>query len=411
MVGVNHSTTPITIREKIAISSEGLCDALSQLRSYVKHGVVLSTCNRTEIYTVDNQDYPAVKASLEFMKSRGEISDDDLLKYANISKGEDAAEHLFRVAGGLESMTVGEFEILGQVKQALDTAEQAGMVDLPLRHAFHSAIRTGRRVRNETGISKNVLSVSSVAVDLATRIVGNLKGCKMLIIGAGEAGRLVAKVATERGVAKIVIANRTKETAQALAVMLHGTPTDLYHLADELSTANIVVTCAAAPHRILDVGHIEEAIKKRPESPMVIIDIAVPRNVAPEVAKIKNVFLYDIDDLTAISDSNRKQRETEIQHAEKVVASELHKFVSWWQVLEVRPVVKALLSKAEDIRSTQLNRTLKELTPLTSDELESLEAMTKSIVNKILKEPVYYLTTNGNGKYCHTVHEMFQLDK
>ena len=313
LVGVNHQTAPITIREKVAISAEKLCDSLSLLRSYIPQGVILSTCNRTEIYVIDSDGCNAEKASLEFLKSQMNVSDADLLRYVYVSKDREAAEHLFRVASGLESMIVGEFEVLGQVRQALEVAEKAGMVNLPLRHAFHSAIRTGRRVREETGISKNALSVSSVAVDLAADIVGDLTRCKMLVIGAGEAGRLVAKVARERGISQMVIASRTKERAQALATELHGTPIDLSNLSDELRSADIVVTCAGAPHRILDVSHMEEAMRKRPDLPLVIIDIALPRNVEPEVGRIRNVFLYNIDDLTEISNLNRKQREAEIQ--------------------------------------------------------------------------------------------------
>lgn len=410
LVGINHNSAPITIREKVAISTEKLCDSLSLLRCYVPHGVILSTCNRTEIYTVDNEEYHAEKASLDFMKARANVPDDSLLQYVYVSKDKAAAEHLFRVASGLESMIVGEFEVLGQVKQALEIAEKAGMVNLPLRHVFQNAIRTGRRVRSETGISKNALSVSSVAVDLAANIVDNLRKSKMLVIGAGEAGRLVAKVARERGASQIIIASRTRERAQALAAKLHGIPIGLNSLPDELRSANIVVTCAGAPHRILDVRRVEEVMKSRSESPMVIIDIAIPRNVEPEVAQIKNVFLYNIDDLTELSNSNRKQREAEIHRAEEIITGEVNKFISWWQVLEVRPVVSALMSMAEEIRSAQLNRTLKKLPPLSLEQRESLEAMTRSIVSKIFKEPVQYLKVSGNGNHCEMIKELFQLN-
>jgi len=410
LVGVNHNTAPITIREKVAINAEKLRDSLSLLRSYIQHGVILSTCNRTEIYAVESGDCRAEEASLEFMKARANVFDDSLLRFVYIGKDKAAAEHLFRVASGLESMIVGEFEVLGQVKQALETAEIAGMVNLPLRHVFQNAIRVGRRVRSETGISKNALSVSSVAVDLAAGIVGNLKKCKMLVIGAGEAGRLVAKVAKERGASQIIIASRTKERAQDLAVKLQGIPIGLNSLTDELSSANIIVTCAGAPHRILDRRRAEEAMKKRPELPMVIIDIAIPRNVEPEVAQIRNVFLYNIDDLTEISDSNRKQREAEIHRAEEIISGEVNKLVSWWQVLEIRPVVSALMSRAEGIRSIQLNKTLRRLPPLSAEQRESLESMTKSIISKILKDPIQYLKANGNGDYCQMVKELFHLN-
>jgi glutamyl-tRNA reductase len=211
----------------------------------------------------------------------------------------EATKHLFRVASGLESMIVGEYEVLGQVRQALETAEKVGTVNLTLRQAFHSAVRTGRRVREETEISKNALSVSSVAVDLAAGVIGDLRNCRMLVIGAGEAGRLVARVARERGVSKIVIASRTKGRAQALASALHGVPTDLSDLTNELEAANIVVTCAGAPHWILDFHKIDKVMRNRPHLSLVVIDIALPRNVEPKVGNIPNVFLYNINDLTA----------------------------------------------------------------------------------------------------------------
>ena len=195
LVGINHQTAPVTIREKVAISTKKLHDALLMLRNHISGGIILSTCNRTEVYTVDGDDSHAEKASLDFLRARIEIPDSALLQYVYLLKDKAAVEHLFRVASGLESMIVGEYEVLGQVGHALEVAEEARMVNLPLCHIFRSAIRTGRRVREETGISRNALSVSSVAVDLAVKTVGNLMGCKMLVIGTGEAGMLVARAA------------------------------------------------------------------------------------------------------------------------------------------------------------------------------------------------------------------------
>jgi glutamyl-tRNA reductase len=309
-------------------------------------------------------------------------------------------------------MIIGEFEVLGQVRHALETAEKARMVNLPLRNMFQSAIRTGRRVREETGISKNALSVSSVAVELATKAVGDVARRKILIIGAGEAGKLVAKAAKERGASNIVVTSRSHERASSLAAALDGTSVSLNNLTSELINSNIIVTCAGAPHRILDFCRVEEAMKNRQELPLVIIDIAVPRNVEPTVGQINNVFLYNIDDLTEISESNRKQREGEIQNTSEIIAAEVANFVSWWQALKVRPVVSALMAKAEDIRRAQLNKTLKKLNGLSDEERHRLEAMTKSIVTKILKDPIYCLKANANDdiNYGELVVELFQLN-
>ncbi len=411
LVGINHSTAPITVREKVAITAEQLHSSLSLLRHCISCGIILSTCNRTEVYTTDSDSLRAEAASINFLKAHLNMPDSDWCQHIYARKDEAAVEHLFRVAGGLDSMIIGEFEILGQVKHAFEMAEKARMVNLPLRHMFQSAIRTGRRVREETGISRNALSVSSVAIDLAAKIVSDLKSCKMLVIGAGEAGRLVAKAAKERGISQIVVTNRSQETASALAAALGGITVTLNNLIDELSTSHIAVTCTGAPHWILDFRCVEKAMRTHPEFPLVIIDIGVPRNVEPTVGQINNVFLYNIDDFTEISNRNRQQREDEIQKAMGIIATEVDRVTSWWQALEVRPIVSALMKKAEYIRRRQLNRTLTKLHNLSDEERDSLEAMTKSIVTKILKDPIYHLKANANNKkdYTEMVRELFQL--
>ncbi|MFC2007605.1 glutamyl-tRNA reductase [Chloroflexota bacterium] len=412
LVGINHRTAPIAIREKAAIRTEELHDTLSLLGDYMPHGIILSTCNRTEIYSIDTDGRHAEEASLSFLKAHLNTADNDLYQYLYVFKDETAVEHLFHVASGLDSMIIGEFEVLGQVRKALSAAEKARLADLRLRHLFQSAVRTGRRVREETGISKNALSVSSVAVDQASRIIGDLNNCQILVIGAGEAGRLVAKAAKDRGVSRIVVASRTEESASALAAELGGKPASMNNLEEEMSTCNMVVTCADAPRSILDTGIVEDVMLNRPELPMVIIDIAIPRNVAPAVAQINNVFLHNIDDLTQISGANRQQREGEIRQSDEIVADELARFISWQHDFEVRPVVRALTKKAEKIRTSQLNSTLKKLRLVSDEDRHSLEMMTKAIVSKILQNPIQYLKTQGNtnGDYAEIIDELFQLD-
>jgi len=413
LLGVNYQTTPIAIRERAAISAEKLEYSLHLLRSYLPQGIILSTCNRTEVYTTNRDTRRAQEACLDFLKAYTDMPRANLRQHLYLSSDREAIEHLVRVASGLDSMVVGEFEVLGQVRHALEVAEKAGMVNLPLRHVFQSAIRAGRRVRQETGISKSAVSTSSVAVDLAASVVGDLRHSKIIVIGAGEAGRLVVKVARERGASHIAVASRTKERSSALAAALGGTAFSLANLVEELGTANIVVTCAGAPERILGVPHVEEAMKRRPELPLVLIDIAVPRDVEPAVKQISNVYLYNIDDLTEISSTNLKQRQGEIEKATQIMAAEVGKLVSWWQALEVRPVVGTLMSQAEKIRVAQLKRTLKRLRPLSEEELASLEAMTKSIVTKILRSPIQYLKANKDDDrdYAEMVSKLFQLDE
>ena len=412
VVGVNHSTTPIEIRERLAVSNDHISNALSLLRKYVPQGLILSTCNRIEVYSV-TEDSGSSKPSTDFLKAWANITDTDLSQYIYCHQNEAAVKHLFCVASGLDSMIIGEFEILGQVRQSLEEAKNANMVKHPLQNLFHQAIRVGRQVREKTGISRNALSISSVAVELAARAIGDLTRCKALVIGTGEAGRLVAKALKERGIAQITTTSRSYEKASDLAKALGGSSVDIGSLGQELTNCDIAISCTGAPHLILDLKTLENAMFARSNHPMVIIDIAVPRDVEPDVRHISNVFLYDIDDFTHISELNRKQRETEIKKAMKIVESEVKRFTSQWQVLEVEPVIGSLTKKAEGIRQKQLDMTLKKLRHLSTDEQESLETMTKAIVQKILHDPIQSLKKNTleRDDYIKLVTELFQLDK
>ncbi|MBI2868660.1 MAG: glutamyl-tRNA reductase [Chloroflexi bacterium] len=410
LTGINHNTAPIALREKAAAGSEQLPAYLQALSAFVPHGVVLSTCNRTEIYTADAGGDDAETGCLEFLKARLGIDGDELCRHLYVRRDREVAGHLFRVACGLESMIIGEHEVLGQVGQSLAVAEKRGMVNLPLLHLFQSAVRAGRQVRRETGISRNALSISSVAIDLAAKKVGRLDACRLLVIGAGEAGALAARVARERGVKQIVIASRTRERASALASELDGTPVDLSELPARISEADIVVTCAGAPHRLVSPAQIETAMKGRAGRPLVIIDIALPRNVTPEVGRLDSVFLYNIDDLTGVSSLNRRQRAEAVHLVEEIIGREVEKFVAWQHDYELRPVLGALMSKAESIRHAQLEKTLKKLPPLSDEQRENLEAMTKSIVTRILKDPVEYLKNHSNSGHPEMVSELFRLN-
>lgn len=412
VVGVNHSTTPIEIRERLAVSSTRVPDALSLLQKYVSQGLILSTCNRTEVYAIPKSD-DSSQPSIDFLKAWANISNDDLSPYIYCYHSEEAVEHLFRVASGLDSMIIGEFEILGQVNQSLEEAKKARMVDHPLRNLFHQALRVGRQVREKTGVSKNALSVSSVAVALAAKAIGDLHRCKALVIGTGEAGRLVAKALKERGIAQITTTSRSYDKASTLAEALGGNAVDIGSLGRELATCDITISCTGAPHIILDLKSVENAMQVRSNHPLVIIDIAVPRDVEPQVGQINNVFLYDIDDFTHLSELNRKQREAEIKKAMGIIEAEVKIFTSWCQAMEAKPVVSSLVRKAEAIRQRQLDMTLKKLRNLSVEEQQSLDAMTKAIVRKILHEPIQHLKTDAHKRddYITLVNELFRLDK
>ncbi|MBM3166442.1 MAG: glutamyl-tRNA reductase [Chloroflexi bacterium] len=412
VVGVNHSTTPVEVRERLAVSSNQIANALLMLRKHVEQGLILSTCNRTEVYSIAKIARTQVSNGVEFLRDWAKTSDAELLPYIYRYENEDAMKHLFQVASGLDSMIIGEFEILGQVKQGLEEAEKAGMVKQPLRNIFHHALQVGRRVREKTGISKNALSVSSVAVSLAAQAIGDLSNCKALVIGTGEAGRLVAKALKEKGVCQITTTSRSQENASALAAALGGHSINISNLSTELATCDIIISCTGAPHTILDRQTVETAIATRINRPLVIIDIAVPRDVEPEARQVKGVFLCDIDDLTHVSELNRKQREREIHSAMRIIDFEMERFASWWQTAEAEPIISRLTTKAENIRRAQLARTLKKLRELSPEEQKNVEAMTKAIVQKLLHDPIQWLKENANTseENVKLVGKLFQLD-
>ena len=410
LVGINHKTAPVVVREKVAISSADLGGALAALSSFVPHGVILSTCNRTEVYATGND---CQTATFSFLSSHLGIPIGHLKEYTYCSMDRGVIEHAFALASGLDSMVVGEFEILGQAGVALDAAEKASTTNLALRQLFRNAIRTGRRVRDETAISRNAVSVSSIAVDLITQVFGSLENSKMIVIGAGEAGRLVAKVARERGLSDLRVASRTRERAAELAGELNATAFNLVDLVDEMKTADIVVACTNAPHWIMDTEQVSRVLSFRNGNPLLMMDISVPRNIEPAIGALKHVVLYNIDDLSRISESNRQGREAEIRKAGDIVSEETQRFFEWWQTLKYRPVVTSLMSKAEEIRRSHLEKTLKRLRPLSDEELESLDSMTKAIVTKILHDPIQYLkgSDENNGDYAAVVSELFRLNK
>ncbi|MBM4452541.1 MAG: glutamyl-tRNA reductase, partial [Chloroflexi bacterium] len=399
-------------RERLAVSSNQIANALLMLRKHVEQGLILSTCNRTEVYSIAKIARTQVSNGVEFLRDWAKTSDAELLPYIYRYENEDAMKHLFQVASGLDSMIIGEFEILGQVKQGLEEAEKAGMVKQPLRNIFHHALQVGRRVREKTGISKNALSVSSVAVSLAAQAIGDLSNCKALVIGTGEAGRLVAKALKEKGVCQITTTSRSQENASALAAALGGHSINISNLSTELATCDIIISCTGAPHTILDRQTVETAIATRSNRPLVIIDIAVPRDVEPEARQVKGVFLCDIDDLTHVSELNRKQREREIHSAMRIIDFEMERFASWWQTAEAEPIISRLTTKAENIRRAQLAHTLKKLRELSPEEQENVEAMTKAIVQKLLHDPIQWLKENANTseENVKLVGKLFQLD-
>lgn len=412
-VGVNHSTSSVAIRERLAIGQSRLNEGLAVLRQYVECGVILSTCNRTEVYATSDKDGQFLEESLvNFLNEFTSVSFADLLPHIYLKKNASACGHLFRVASGLDSMIIGEYEVLGQISTSLEAAEKADMINLPLRNLFNQSLSTGRRVREETMISQSAVSVSSVAVELAKEVLGDLTGRVIAVIGAGEAGRLVAKAARDRGASGLIIYNRSREKAHLMADSL-GADMIVDDITEALVEGDVAVSCTSAPHLVISSEQVRQATEIRKGRPLVLIDIAVPRDIDPQVRTIENVALYNIDDLNDICSINRNKRQSESIKAMNIIGAEAEKFVEWWDTLEIKPIVSALIQKAEDIRRKQLEMTLRKLPPMSEKQQECLESMTKAIVTKVLHDPIDYLKDDAQNKkeYSRMVSEIFRLDK
>ncbi len=381
---------------------------MQALSNHVPLGVIVSTCNRTEVYSICNGQ-PSSDKLFDFFSAHSRLPIQELSPYLYILKEEEAVRHLFRVASGLESMIVGEYEVLGQVRQAMEEAEAAGLSPYPLTGLFQQAVGVGRRVREETDISKNAASVSSAAVGLAKRLFSDLERCQALLIGAGEAGALVAKALVKVGACQVTVTNRSYPKAAALASEIGGTAIPLHHLGEALSHTDILISCSGAPHYIIEPEDIYQAAGARSSQPILLIDIAVPRDIDPAVRDMEGVILYDIDDLNSEVKENRRLRKREADKAAAIVEAEVTRFMDWRNSRDKAPVIKALVDKAERIRAAQLARTLKEIPSLSAEDRERVEAMTRAIVKKVLHSPISHLKSQDND-HIQTIRELFDLE-
>jgi glutamyl-tRNA reductase len=410
VVGTNHKTAPIEIREKLALTSSQLERAYHLLTSYVNQGVILSTCNRSEVYALVSDPDDGRQEIECFFKECCDVSLEEIPDCLYTFLQEDAVRHLFKVSSGLDSMILGDEQIRGQVRQALKVAQAEGSLKHPLLRLFQQALRVSKRVRSESGISKYGASVSRSTADLARDVFGEIKSCSVLIIGAGQAGRLTAKVMRDSGVQQLTIIGRTYEKAAALADRFNAKIATFDQLTECLTSSDIVVSSTGASRFILDSDEIREAMRGREHRPLLLIDIAVPRDINPQVKKLGNVFLYDIDDLEMVSTPNSGEKQSRLSKAEAIVDSEVAKFMEWWHALEVVPTIIALRGKAEDIRQREVNENLGKMPELSEEEQARIDALTRSIVGKILHNPTVGLKDRSRGqRYQLAIEELFAL--
>lgn len=394
VVGLSHKSAPVEIREKVAFAPDRLHEALHSVRGLpgLQEGVIVSTCNRVEVYAATRNRERGVESLIEFMADHHQVSLDELRPHLYVFAGPDAVQHVFRVASSLDSMVVGEPQILGQVKDAYEAAAAGSATGLVLNRFMHKAFSTAKRVRTETRIAAAAVSISFAAVELARKIFGTLQGKTVLVVGAGEMCELAATHLVENGVSGVRVTNRTFSRAEALAERFHGRAVPFEEFRTHLSDVDIVISSTGAPHFVIEVEDLRFAMKARKQKPMFLIDIAVPRDIDPRINDLPNVYLYDVDDLQGVVDANKRERAKEAGKAEEIVVEEVQSFLAWLKTLEVTPTIRALRGKFDAIRKGEVEKTLKGFGGnLSKKERKSIEAMSQAIVNKILHEPTVYL--------------------
>jgi len=393
LIGLNHKTAPVEVREKLAFAGKDFEPVSLFLElPLVREAFFLSTCNRVELLVVSRQPEAAVAGCKEVWGRANGIPVSLFEKHLYLLYDREAVKHLFRVASGLDSLVLGEPQILGQLKEAYRRAAKRRATGVILNRLLHKSFSVAKRIRSETGIGSHAVSVSYAAVELAKKIFGDLHEKKAMLIGAGEMAELAAQHLLAQGVEKLIVANRTLSRAIELAQRFRGEAISLEELEDYLLQVDIVISSTGAPHYVLTKEQVKRLMRPRKMRPFFFIDIAVPRDIEPAVNEIENVFLYDIDDLKLVVEENLAYRRKEAVRAERIIEEEALKFEAWLEQLEVYPTIVALRQKAEAIRRRELEKTLSHLKDkLSPAEVEAIEVLTKSLVNKILHDPIIYL--------------------
>ncbi len=416
VLGLSHKTAPIAQREKAALSEAEARALLRDLTAAgaVAEAVALSTCNRTEIYAAAPDPSVAEDVLCALLVARTHISDDELACARYILRDDRAATQLFRVASSLDSMVVGESEIQGQVRQAWELAVEEGASGPVLNRLFRQALEVGKQVRAETRIGTGSASVSAVAVELAEEVLDDLPGRQVLLIGAGRMAETTARALVDHGVREVVVANRTVGTARELAGRVGGRGVGFDRLAQELRSADIVISSTDAPHAILRRHELEPVMAGRGARPMVIVNISVPRDVNAAVAEVEGVALFDIDDLERVVETNLNGRRLEAERAEGFVIGAVQGFSAWRRGLNASPAIASLHARGEEIRRAELARMEAQWEGLSDADRERIEALTKGIVSKLLHEPTVRARAaaeDGDAlRYLETLRHLFALE-
>jgi len=415
VVGLSHHTAPLEIREKLAFDANGIEKPLRELVAIpdIEEGIIVSTCNRVEVYAVTRDIAAGIARIKRFLADSHDIPFDSVEPHLYGYHGEGAVRQVFRVAASLDSLVVGEPQILGQIKAAYGYAAEYGTSGLILNRFLHKAFSVAKRVRTETRIASSAVSIAFAAVELAKKIFDDLSDKTVLLIGAGEMGELAAKHFINSGVRGVMVANRTFERGERLAEEFDGRAIPFEDLFDHMHKADIILSSTGAPHHIIGPKDLSEVIRRRKRRPMFFIDIAVPRDIDSAVNELENVYLYNTDDLQGVVESNLEQRRREAEKAEEIVNAEIGQFVGWLSSLQVVPTIVALRSQFDEIRRAELARTLSAWKDLPPDGEKRLEALTSAIVGKLLHTPTSVLKKTGQGNrtdfYLDAIRNLFDL--
>jgi glutamyl-tRNA reductase len=417
LIGMNHKTAPVNIRERLSISCENNDGTLNVINNILQAGEVmyLATCNRVEVLASMEDVEKGLEKLKAFIFSHGNLSREEMKECLYVYRDADAVRHLFRVASSLDSMVMGEPQILGQVKDAYRHSVEQKASGIILNKLLHHTFHVAKRVRTETGISNNAVSVSFAAVELAKKIFGYLHGKTVLLIGAGEMSELAARHLINNGVSRMIFANRTYENAVRLANDFHGIPVDFDFLEDNLKEVDIVISSTGAPGYVITEEMIVKALHRHKNRLMFIIDIAVPRDVDPAVEEIDNVYLYNIDNLQEIVDENLRSRMEEAEKAETIISEEIINFTNWLNTLEVVPTIVSLKKKSEKVIEEEIEKSLSWSRNLTEEEREKIRILASSIANKILHDPITSLKeesqNSGADPYVAAIKKLFRLEE
>jgi glutamyl-tRNA reductase len=392
VIGVNHRTAPVDVRERLGVAPARLSATIDELRALdgIDGASVLSTCNRVEaIVSAAGED--VIEPIVEWLTQRAGTGRSELEKHVYILRHGDVLKHLFRVASGLDSMIVGEPQIAGQVRAAFLASRERGALDSLLSQVFDQTMRVAKKVRTDTGIGEHAVSVPFAAVELAKKIFGDLHGLQVLLLGAGEMGELTAEHLSAFGLEQIFVANRSYDRAVELADRFHGQAVKFEGFEPYLATCDIVIASTAAPHFVVESDHVERALATRKRRNLFLIDLCVPRNIEPSIARIDGAYLYNIDDLQHVADGNRELRQQKAVEAEQIVEREVDAFRRRLIAQDAVPTIVELQGRLEDIRTAELEKCLRKTGPMTPEQRAAIEQLSTQLVNKILHYPILQL--------------------